>query len=190
MSTQSRRLKGGAECFLWDEGRISGRRREAEAEAGTGRYDGGRWRVLLLDLKGILYTKNPIPKKRATVSLSPSLLLPVYLCFAGVICARARRWVAPPLSQRGQACEPAPDRRKNIEEEGKESANPRPHGIFTSARGLFGSAPGKHGSVRGLPQACRSSIVSLLGDFWGRILRQFSPFERWLWLQLGQLHEV
>ena len=93
MSTQSRSLKGGAECFLWDEGWISGRRREAEAEAGTGRYDGGRWRVLLLDLKGILYTKNPIPKKRATVSISPSLLLPVYLCFAGVICARARRWV-------------------------------------------------------------------------------------------------
>ena len=48
---------------------------------------------MLLDLKGILYTKNPIPKKRATVSISPWLLLPVYLGFAGVICARARRWV-------------------------------------------------------------------------------------------------
>ena len=112
------------------------------------------------------------------------------------MCSGAQVGGGGPLSQRGQACEPAPDRRKNIEEEGKESANPRPHGIFTSARGLFGSAPGKHGSVRGLPHACRSSIVSLLfprivlEDFWGRILRQFFPFERWLWLQLGQLHKV
>jgi len=94
---------------------------------------------------------------------------------------RAGGWGGP-LSQRGQACAPAPDRRKNIEEEGKESANPRPHGIFTSARGLFGSAP-RQAWVRAR-SASRLSIllVSLLfprivlGDFWGRNLAIFQTF--------------